>query len=98
MVSSPERSNQNHQSVAMAAASNSTRIVASSFVPLAIAMAYTPVMIPISGEVGEPDVVEDVLRDDDDVEPAMIDEDSDDDIGRNIPVRASGVLSSGTQQ
>ncbi|XP_016164139.1 uncharacterized protein LOC107606613 [Arachis ipaensis] len=58
----------------------------------------TPVMILISRAVGEPDVVEDVLGDDDDVEPAMIADDSDDDIGRNIPVGAGGASSLETQQ
>ncbi|KAL4316461.1 hypothetical protein AHAS_Ahas15G0287400 [Arachis hypogaea] len=52
----------------------------------------TPVMIPIFGEVGEPDVVEGVLGDDDDVEPVMIDDGRDDDIGRSIPVGASGSI------
>ncbi|RYR43027.1 hypothetical protein Ahy_A08g039452 [Arachis hypogaea] len=41
----------------------------------------TLVMIMIFEVVGELDVVEDVLRDDDDVEPATIVDDSDDDIG-----------------
>ncbi|RYR26748.1 hypothetical protein Ahy_B02g061053 [Arachis hypogaea] len=58
----------------------------------------TPVMIPISRAVGEPDAVQDVLREDDDVDPATIVDDSDDDIGRSISVGPGGVLSSGTQK
>ncbi|RYR24908.1 hypothetical protein Ahy_B02g058489 [Arachis hypogaea] len=58
----------------------------------------TLIMIPISGTVGEPDTVEDDLGDDDDVEPATIDDDSYDNIGRSIPIGASGASSPGTQQ
>ncbi|XP_057719504.1 uncharacterized protein LOC130933921 [Arachis stenosperma] len=56
------------------------------------------VMILISGEGEKPNTVEDVLWDDDDIEPAMIDEDSDDDIGKSIPVRDGRASSSETQQ
>ncbi|RYR79773.1 hypothetical protein Ahy_A01g004585 [Arachis hypogaea] len=56
------------------------------------------VMISISGAVGEPNVVEVVLGDEDDVESATIDDDSDDNIGRSIPVGTGGASSLGTQQ
>ncbi|XP_015947916.1 uncharacterized protein LOC107472903 [Arachis duranensis] len=56
------------------------------------------VMISIFGAVGEPNVVEVVLGDEDDVESATIDDDRDDNIGMRIPVRTGGASSSGTQQ
>ncbi|XP_020972683.1 uncharacterized protein LOC110269290 [Arachis ipaensis] len=56
----------------------------------------TPVMILILRKVGVLDAVEDLLGDDDEVEPAMIDDESDDDIGRSIPVGAGGASSSRT--
>ncbi|RYR26908.1 hypothetical protein Ahy_B02g061218 [Arachis hypogaea] len=51
----------------------------------------------LSREVGEPNAVKDVLQDDDNVEPAIIDEDSDDDLGRSISFGSDGASSSGTQ-
>ncbi|RYR04514.1 hypothetical protein Ahy_B06g084273 [Arachis hypogaea] len=94
--------NQNHQSITMATASSLTPVVASSSLPVMAsaggANMNTPVMILIYGEVGKQDVVEDVLGDDDDVEPAMIDDDNDDDIGRSIPVGAGAPSILGTQQ
>ncbi|XP_057740579.1 uncharacterized protein LOC130957750 [Arachis stenosperma] len=68
------------------------------FSQLIIVMIGTLVMILIFGEGGESDGVEDVLRDDDDVEPATINEDSNDDLGRSIPVRGGGTSSLETQQ
>ncbi|RYR01504.1 hypothetical protein Ahy_B06g080379 [Arachis hypogaea] len=58
------------------------------FSELAIAMAGTPIMVPIFGEDRALDGVENILRDDDDdndVDRATIDDDSDDDIARSIP-------------
>ncbi|XP_015940841.1 uncharacterized protein LOC107466380 [Arachis duranensis] len=52
---------------------------------VAIAMPSTPVMVPVLGEGGVPDGIEDALHDDD-VEPATIADDSDDDIPRTTPV------------
>ncbi|XP_057763261.1 uncharacterized protein LOC130983091 [Arachis stenosperma] len=68
-----------------------------SFCKYAIAMTDTPVMISISREVGEPNTVEDVLQNDDDVDLSMIDKYSDDDLEKSIPVRSSGTSSLGTQ-
>ncbi|RYR47040.1 hypothetical protein Ahy_A07g032947 isoform A [Arachis hypogaea] len=61
-----------------------------SFGELAITMADTHVMIPVPGEDREPNPMEDVLRNDDDVESAMIDEDSDDDLVRSSPISWGG--------
>ncbi|RYR43738.1 hypothetical protein Ahy_A08g040142 [Arachis hypogaea] len=47
---------------------------------------YIPDMIPISSTVGELDAVEDVLREDDDVEPATIADNNYDDIRKSIHV------------
>ncbi|RYR58855.1 hypothetical protein Ahy_A05g024722 [Arachis hypogaea] len=95
----PRGSNQNHQSVSMAAISSSTPIVAfSSRHVMASAKDLVASLPFVSGEVGEPDVVEDILGDDDDVEPVMINDDSDDDIGRSTSIGAGGALSLGTQQ
>ncbi|RYR36661.1 hypothetical protein Ahy_A09g041624 isoform B [Arachis hypogaea] len=58
----------------------------------------TPVMISHFVEVGKPDVVEDVLGDDNDVEPAIIEDDSDDDIGKSILVETGEASSSETHQ
>ncbi|RYR35307.1 hypothetical protein Ahy_A10g050467 [Arachis hypogaea] len=58
----------------------------------------TPVMILMSRAVREPDAVEDVLREDNDVELATITDDSDDDIGRSSFVGSGGASSSETQQ
>ncbi|RYR43255.1 hypothetical protein Ahy_A08g039682 [Arachis hypogaea] len=69
-----------------------------SFGQLAIAIVGIPVMIPVSEEGGEPDAIKDVLRDDDDVEPAMIDEDSNNGLWRSIPVGGSVASSSEIQQ
>ncbi|XP_016168872.1 uncharacterized protein LOC107611466 [Arachis ipaensis] len=122
VVSSSGKSNQNYQSVLMAAASSSTHVGASSSLlvmasigdlvaslsfatylhrdEIADVGAYinTPVMTSHSREVGEPNAVEDVLGDDDDVKPTMIEDENNDDIGRSILVRAGRVSSSGTQQ
>ncbi|XP_016195191.1 uncharacterized protein LOC107636181 [Arachis ipaensis] len=68
------------------------------FGQLAIALVGTPVMIPVFGVGGEPNGVEDVLWDDDnDVEPTTIDEDSDNDLGRSIPIGGGGTSISETQ-
>ncbi|RYQ95076.1 hypothetical protein Ahy_B08g090081 [Arachis hypogaea] len=112
VVSSSGKSNQNYQSVLMAAASSSTHVGASSSLlvmasigdlvaslsfatylhrdEIADVGAYinTPVMTSHSREVGEPNAVEDVLGDDDDVKPTMIEDENNDDIGRSILVRA----------
>ncbi|RYR39673.1 hypothetical protein Ahy_A09g045252 [Arachis hypogaea] len=47
--------------------------------------------------VEKPDAVEDVLRDDDNVQAATIVDDSNDDIGRSISVGPGGASSSGIQ-
>ncbi|XP_016206386.1 uncharacterized protein LOC107646736 [Arachis ipaensis] len=59
-----------------------------------------PAMVPLVGEVGVPDGVEDALLDDDedDVEPATIADDSDDDIPWPTPIVGGGASSSGTNQ
>ncbi|XP_016206736.1 uncharacterized protein LOC107647129 [Arachis ipaensis] len=100
VVTGSRGSNRDPQSVAIPGASSSVSVVASlslllfgdnhSFVKLAITITNIPRMILASKEGGEPDSVEDVLRDDDDVELAMIAEDSDDDIGMNVPVGQGG--------
>ncbi|RYR10626.1 hypothetical protein Ahy_B05g079079 isoform A [Arachis hypogaea] len=112
VVSSSGESSRNHPSLPTVAASSSTPVIVSSSVSVITSggdlVAFpsfavgtnmnTPVMILISGGVGKPDAVEDVLGDEDDVEPASIADDSDDDLGRSIPVGASGASSLGTQQ
>ncbi|RYR73694.1 hypothetical protein Ahy_A02g008165 [Arachis hypogaea] len=83
VVSSSGGSNQNHQSILMTAASIASAgdlVVSSSFatdlhrdeIAEIDANRNTPVMILISGEVIEPNMVKDVLADNDDVDPAMI--------------------------
>ncbi|RYQ97596.1 hypothetical protein Ahy_B08g093674 [Arachis hypogaea] len=69
-----------------------------SFGQLAIVIVGIPFMIPVSGEGGEPDAIKDVLRDDDNVEPTMIDEDSNNDLWRSIPVGGGVTSSSKIQQ
>ncbi|XP_015940141.1 uncharacterized protein LOC107465685 [Arachis duranensis] len=58
--------------------------------------------VPIFGEVGAPDGVEDALHDDDDddddVEPATITDDSDEETPRTTPPVGGGASSSGTNQ
>ncbi|RYR36662.1 hypothetical protein Ahy_A09g041624 isoform A [Arachis hypogaea] len=94
VVSSSGRSNRNHQSVPTVAASSSTPIEITDVG----ANINTPVMISHFVEVGKPDVVEDVLGDDNDVEPAIIEDDSDDDIGKSILVETGEASSSETHQ
>ncbi|RYR10627.1 hypothetical protein Ahy_B05g079079 isoform B [Arachis hypogaea] len=106
VVSSSGESSRNHPSLPTVAASSSTPVIVSSSVSV-ITSGGDLVAFPsfaadlyhdISGGVGKPDAVEDVLGDEDDVEPASIADDSDDDLGRSIPVGASGASSLGTQQ
>ncbi|RYR10939.1 hypothetical protein Ahy_B05g079426 [Arachis hypogaea] len=73
------------------------------FGELAIEIADTPVIVPISGEGGAPDGVEDALReddddddDDDDVDPATIANDRNDDIAGSFSVGDGGASSSKT--
>ncbi|RYQ83572.1 hypothetical protein Ahy_B10g102310 [Arachis hypogaea] len=62
----------------------------------------TPDVVPVFGQGGASDGVKDVLRekddDDDDVEPATIANDSDDDIARSNRAKGSGAASSRIQQ
>ncbi|XP_020981339.1 uncharacterized protein LOC110272930 [Arachis duranensis] len=75
VVSSSDESNRNIQSLAMPGVSSSMPVGFSLFVPV-IALEL--------GGCGQPDAIKDVLRNDDDVESAMINDDTDDDQGRNI--------------
>ncbi|XP_015940843.1 uncharacterized protein LOC107466382 [Arachis duranensis] len=60
---------------------------------VAIAMPSTPVMVPIFGEDGVPDGIEDALHDDDDdVESATVADDSDDDIPHTTPVDKEEIM------
>ncbi|RYR32146.1 uncharacterized protein LOC107610402 [Arachis ipaensis] len=65
---------------------------------VAIVTLGTPFMVPVFGEGGIPDSVEDALQDDDDddVAPATIADYSDNDIARTTPVVGGGASSSGT--
>ncbi|RYR21841.1 hypothetical protein Ahy_B03g067153 isoform B [Arachis hypogaea] len=68
---------------------------------VAIAMPGSPAMVPNFGEVGISDGVEDALHDDDDhddVEPATIADDIDDDTPRTTPVMGGRASSLGTNQ
>ncbi|RYQ98487.1 hypothetical protein Ahy_B07g086209 [Arachis hypogaea] len=67
------------------------------FDELAFAMTGTPDVVPISGQGGASNGVEDVLRydDNDDVESITIVDDSDDVIARSNPARGGGVASLG---
>ncbi|RYR18408.1 hypothetical protein Ahy_B03g063030 [Arachis hypogaea] len=59
----------------------------------------SPAMVPVFGEVGVPDGVEDALHDDDDdVEPATIADDSDDETPWTTPAVCGGAFSSGINQ
>ncbi|XP_025678312.1 uncharacterized protein [Arachis hypogaea] len=68
-----------------------------AFGELVNAMAGTAVLVPVFREGGAPDGVEDVLQDDDDVKPATIADESNDDIARSISAGGGGASSSGTQ-
>ncbi|RYQ87736.1 hypothetical protein Ahy_B09g095273 [Arachis hypogaea] len=99
-------SNHNPQSLAMPAASSLRPLGVSSYVPV---IAPEAVLVASSfaadlnrnrdREGGALDGVKDVLRDDDDddMEPATIADDSDDDIARSIPIEGGGASSLETQ-
>ncbi|XP_057720025.1 uncharacterized protein LOC130934476 [Arachis stenosperma] len=67
---------------------------------VAIAMPHSPTIVSVFGEVGVPDGVEDALHDDDDndVEPATIADDSDDETPRMTPVVGGGASSSDIEE
>ncbi|XP_015941355.3 uncharacterized protein LOC107466860 [Arachis duranensis] len=60
--------------------------------------AQFPPFVPVFGEVRAPDGVEDALHDDDDVEPATIADDSDEETPRTTPPVGRGASSSSTNQ
>ncbi|RYR52297.1 hypothetical protein Ahy_A06g027229 [Arachis hypogaea] len=101
VVSSSDESNRNIQSLAIPGVSSSMPVGFSLFVPvialeLGLVASSSFVADLNCGDDREIDAIKDVLRNDDDVESAMINDDSDDDQGRNISVRTCGASSSGS--
>ncbi|XP_016177683.1 uncharacterized protein LOC107619971 [Arachis ipaensis] len=65
---------------------------------VAFATPGSSAVVPVFGDVGVPDGVEDALHDDGDVEPAIIANDSDDDTPRLNPVVGGGASSSDKEE